>query len=130
MGPSFVEAGGASPYVSSGPDIYVSRVRDGSFGPAEAVAELNSAASDAQPNVRKDGREIAFASNRVAAAGQDLRVATRESVDDPWSAPVNLGAAVNTAANDPALALVRRDHPVLRPGPRPRGLDRHLRHHA
>jgi hypothetical protein len=88
-------------YFSSGPDIYASKRRDdGSFGPAVAVTELNSAASDIQPNVRKDGREVVFASNRNAAAGQDLWAATRESVDDAWSAPVNLGDAVNTAANE------------------------------
>jgi hypothetical protein len=106
MGPSYVEAGGASLYFSSGPDIYASeRHEDGSFGPAAAVPELNSTASDIQPNVRKDGREIVFASNRIAAAGQDLWVATRESVDDPWSAPVNLGAAVNTPANETRPSL-------------------------
>jgi hypothetical protein len=100
MGPSYINAGGPSLYFSSGPDIYVSeRLREDSFGPAEPVAELNSPASDIQPNVRRDGREIVFASNRLAG-DQDLWVATRESVDDPWSAPVNLGSAVNTAANE------------------------------
>jgi hypothetical protein len=103
--PVYVEAGGASLYFSSGPDIYVSRrLQDGSFGPAEAVADLNAAAGDIQPNIRKDGREIVFASNRAHASafgGQDLSVATRETVDDPWSAPVNLGAAVNTGATRP-----------------------------
>ena len=100
MGPSFVNAGRPSLYFSSGPDIYVSeRLRDDSFGPAQPVEELNSPAADIQPNVRRDGREIVFASNRLAG-DQDLWVATRESVDDPWSAPVNLGSAVNTAANE------------------------------
>jgi hypothetical protein len=109
MGPSYVEAGGASLYFSSGPDIYVSRrMQGGGFGPAEGVAELNSAAIDMQPNVRKDGREIVFASNRADASafgGQDLWVATRQTVDDPWSAPVNLGVAVNTAANETRPSL-------------------------
>ena len=110
MGPSYVTTGGPSLHFSSGADIYVSeRLHNGSFGPAELVGELNSAASDIQPNVRRDGREIVFASNRAdpsAFGGQDLWVATRESVDDPWSAPVNLGDAVNTAANEtrPSLA--------------------------
>jgi len=103
--PVYVEAGGASLYFSSGPDIYVSRrLEDGSFGPAEAVADLNGAAGDIQPNIRKDGREIVFASDRAhasACGGQDLWVATRETVDDAWSAPVNLGAAVNTGATRP-----------------------------
>ena len=99
MGPSYVEVGGRKLlYFSSGPDIYVSeRADDGSFGPATPVAELNSAtAVDIQPNIRKDGLEVVFASNRRAGTDQDVYVATRESVTDPFSAPVNLGEAVNT----------------------------------
>ena len=34
-----------------------------------------------------------------------MYVATRESVDDPWSAPVNLGTAVNTAAGESRPSL-------------------------
>lgn len=98
MGPSYVEVGGrALLYFSSGPDIYLSeRQADGTFGPGAPVAELNSPAIDIQPNVRKDGLEVVFASNRRAGTDQDLYGATRDSVDAPFSAPVNLGEAVNT----------------------------------
>ena len=98
MGPSYVEAGGTDRlYFSSGPDIYVSeRQSDGSFGPAAPVTELNSAATDIQPNVRKDGLEVVFASNRRAGTDQDIYTATRDSVDAPFSAPVRLGDEVNT----------------------------------
>jgi len=100
QGPSYAETdAGAFLYFSSGPDIYASERRaDGSFGTAAAVGELNTGAADIQPNVRKDGLEIVFASNRVAAAGQDIWMSSREHAGDPWSPPVNLGAAVNTAA--------------------------------
>jgi hypothetical protein len=110
QGPSYVKTGGPSLYFSSGPDIHVSeRHGDGSFGPGTPVAELNSPAMDIQPNVRRDGREVVFASNRAGATafgGQDLWVATRKSVNGAWSAPVNLGSATNTAANEtrPSLA--------------------------
>jgi hypothetical protein len=80
-------------------DLYVSRTSgDMRFGPASPIAELNDAgANDIQPNVRKDGREIVFSSNRAGGAGgQDIWSATRASVDDPWSTPVNLGPNVNT----------------------------------
>jgi hypothetical protein len=51
--------------------------------------------------VRKDGREIVFSSNRVGGTGgQDIWTATREGVDDPWSAPVNLGPNVNTSRGE------------------------------
>jgi hypothetical protein len=106
QGPSYVEAGGSFLYFSrsSGAvvpgDIYVSeKLEDGSFGPASAVAELNSAGNDIQPNVRKDGLEVVFSSNRAGSLGntQDIWVSTRASVGDPWSVPINLGNAVNTA---------------------------------
>jgi hypothetical protein len=109
QGPSYVKTGGPTLYFSSGPDIYRSeRHGDGSFGPPEPVTTLNSAAIDVQPNVRHDGRELVFASNRDAAGafgGQDLWVATRKDVNGAWSAPVNLGAAVNTAANETRPSL-------------------------
>jgi hypothetical protein len=101
QGPSYVQG---RLYFSSGSpavpgELYVSaKTGDMAFGPATAIAELNDAtANDIQPNVRKDGREIVFSSNRVGGTGgQDIWTATRESVDDPWSAPVNLGPNVNT----------------------------------
>ena len=112
QGPSYVKTGGPALYFSSGPDIYVSqRHGDGSFGPPRAVAELNSAAMDIQPNVRHDGREIVFASNRggpTAFGGQDIWTSTRNSVNGPWSTPVNIGTAeneINTSANETRPSL-------------------------
>jgi hypothetical protein len=98
QGPSYVAVDGRKLlYFSSGPDIYVSELsEDGSFGPASPVAELNTAFSDIQPNVRKDGLEVVFASNRREGTDQDVYVATREDADDPFSAPVSVGDAVNT----------------------------------
>ena len=102
-GPSYFEADGhAFLYFSSGPDIYASeQASDGSWGSAAPVTELNSASGDFRPNVRKDGLEIVFDSNRTGTiGGQDLYTATRESVDDPWSTPTNLGNVVNTTASE------------------------------
>jgi hypothetical protein len=81
-------------------ELYVSEKQgDMSFRAASPIVELNDAtANDIQPNVRKDGREIVFSSNRAGGfGGQDVWSATRTSVNDPWSAPVNLGPNVNTA---------------------------------
>jgi WD40-like Beta Propeller Repeat len=112
QGPSYVESGGSFLYFSRSSaivpgDIYVSEKRlDGSFGPAAAVAELNSAGNDIQPSVRKDGREVVLSSNRTGTlGGQDIWVATRAEVGAPWSAPVNLGSAVNTAAAESRPSL-------------------------
>jgi Tol biopolymer transport system component len=106
QGPSYVKTGGPTLYFSSGipsgpgvsGDIYKSeRHGDGSFGPPQLVTSLTSSAVDIQPNVRHDGREVVFASNRTGTLGfQDLWVATRQGPNGPWSAPVNLGGAVNT----------------------------------
>jgi len=87
------------------------------------VSELNSAGNDIQPNVRKDGREIVFSSNHPhagAQGGQDIYLATRGSVEDPWSAPANLGPAVNTAAGETRPSLSWDAHTLLfgrAPGP-------------
>ena len=108
MGPSYFEVDGqGNLYFSSGPDIYVSeQLASGGFGPGSPVASLNSTAADIQPNVRKDGREVVFASNRTGTLGaQDIWAATRESVDDPWSVPVNLGPAINTGDSETRPSL-------------------------
>jgi Tol biopolymer transport system component len=115
FGPSLVETDegtflyfSSDGYAPGGPqDIYVSRrLADGSFAPATAVAELNTSSSDFMPNVRKDGLEIVFNSNRAGGfGGQDVYSSTRSTTADPWSAPVNLGAAVNTAGNETRSSL-------------------------
>jgi hypothetical protein len=111
QGPSYVQgrlyfSSSALPPGNTG-ELYVSKKHgDMSFGPATPIAELNDAgANDIQPNVRKDGREIVFSSTRAGGAGgPDLWSATRASVDDPWSAPVNLGS-VNTGLGESRPSL-------------------------
>ncbi len=79
-------------------ELFVSIFTDEGFLPATPIALLNdAAANDIQPNVRKDGREVVFSSNRAGGeGGQDIWSSTRSSVDAPWSEPVNLGSTVNT----------------------------------
>lgn len=95
-------------------DIYVSQLAaDGSFGPALLVRELSSPENDARPSIRQDGLEIFIHSNRVGSlGGADLWASTRETVQSPWSNPVNLGATVNSAFNDRQPAL-SSDHLTL-----------------
>jgi hypothetical protein len=108
--PSLFGGGGAGPialYFSSnrpggpgGIDIYASTFANGAFGPPSLVSELNTASDDQRPNVRHDGLEIFFESNRPGSidGSPDLWAATRTDASRPWSQPVNLGSAVNTAA--------------------------------
>jgi hypothetical protein len=130
QGPSYVPASRGKPALyfsrSSGTvpgDIFVSRGVAGlAFGPAAAVTALSDpSANDIQPNVRKDGLEVVFSSNRAGGfGGQDIWVATRENVNVSWSAPINLGTAVNTAASESRPSLSRKALALLfgrAPGP-------------
>jgi len=91
-------------------DLYVS-LKNGplSFGAATPIVELNeAAANDIQPNVRKDGREVVFSSNRAGGfGGQDIWAATRETTDAPWGPAVNLGSGVNTGLGESRPSLSR-----------------------
>ena len=86
-------------------NIYVSeQLADGSFGPASLVVELSALGESNRASIRHDGREIFFTSTRPGSIDSgtpvgnsaDLWVATRETVFDPWSEPINLGSTVNS----------------------------------
>jgi hypothetical protein len=116
----FFSRSSAAPAVAG--DIFVSEECEDGYGPAVPVASLNDpGANDIQPNVRKDGLEVVFSSNRAGGAGgQDIWAATRDDIDDPWSTPYNLGAAVNTGASESRPSLSRRAEQLLfgrSPGP-------------
>jgi WD40-like Beta Propeller Repeat len=86
---------------SGGLDLYVSTLTSGGWWSAPIpIPELNSGQLDLTPTIRHDGLEIIFASNRPTSGAQDLWVATRGSVNDLWSVPLNLGLTVNSAANE------------------------------
>ncbi|XOV83060.1 MAG: TolB family protein [bacterium] len=60
-------------YYTGNQDIYVSRMnKDGQFGEGKRLPwPINTEYDDRQPNVRQDGREIVFASDRPSVAGDD-----------------------------------------------------------
>jgi WD40-like Beta Propeller Repeat len=89
-------------------DIYASRVlRDGTVLPGTRVAALSTDFDDRMPNVRADGLEIVFSSNRPGGAGQqDVYVATRKSTRHPWSPPRRIeDPAINTPASETRSSL-------------------------
>jgi len=93
----------SSSRLSGGPgSIFVSeQAADGSFGPAVLVLELSGLGNTRRPSVRHDGLEIFFGSERSGIPNsQDLWVATRETVFDAWSAPINLGSPLNSERVD------------------------------
>ena len=90
-----------------GLDIYASALlADETFGPAALVDELSSPFNDGGPVIRRDGLELFLDSNRPGAlGGEDIWVATRASVSDPWSPPVHLGEGINSVNFEGAAAL-------------------------
>jgi Tol biopolymer transport system component len=98
--------------------LYFSSTREGrqriyysvDYGPAQlapgGVNTTETGIQDARPNVRHDGLEIVFDSNRFGTlGGQDIWTAHRSSVDQPWGAAVNLGPGINSGVNDTRASL-------------------------
>jgi hypothetical protein len=104
---------------SANQDIYVSHLgADGTFGPGTRIAALSTSAfEDIMPNVRvrDDGAlEMVFSSNRAtwgrnqpAAGGQDVYISYSWWPTKGWTAPQNLGPAVNTAGVEQRATLSR-----------------------
>jgi len=91
------------------PDIYLSTLRrDGSFGRAALVWELSTTHDDGRAAIRLDGLEVFLHSDRPGGIGQfnNIWTSTRESAQDAWSRPVNLGPTVNSeyVQGEPALS--------------------------
>lgn len=111
QGPSLVHFGDKSElYYSSGPDLFVSQGGPHlDFGAGVELAALNGPATDMQPNVRRDGLELYFASNDAsrpgAQGGFDLYVSTRASERAAWGPAVNLGAPINSGVNETRPSL-------------------------
>ena len=83
-------------------DIYFSV----DFGLAQLAPGLNTAADDSRPNVRKDGREIVFDSNRPGGIGAiDIWTSRRDTTENDWLSPSNLGALINSTANETRASL-------------------------
>lgn len=87
-------------------DIYYSV----NFGPARPATELNTTANDSRPNVRHDGREIVFDSDRPGSLpapstglpSPDIYIASRPSASAPWSGVTHLVGLSSTGADSRA----------------------------
>jgi hypothetical protein len=90
------------------------RRAEGGFDPVTNVGcdtdgGANSAANEASPFPLPEtgvGPVLYFSSTRSGGLGaQDIYSATRASTAGPWSAPVNLGSDVNSAAGETRPSL-------------------------
>ncbi len=114
--------GGAGGY-----DIYVTRraTRSSPWGqPVSVGPAVNTSNLEAFPSVSSDGLELYYQSSRPGGYGSfDIWVSRRNTRNDPWGDPVNLGPVVNSPYGEsiPCLSpdgrlLFFQDFGVLRPG--------------
>jgi len=75
---------------------------DFTFGePMNLVSPVNSAHAEYAPSISADGLSLYFGSNRPGGeGGYDIWVTTRETKDDEWGTPMNLGAPVNSSDHE------------------------------
>lgn len=76
-----------------------------------AHPSFNTQSLDGCPFISRDGKTFYMASNRPGGLGGiDIWVSTRGSADEPWGAPVNVGAPVNSGADDFCPTIDRDGH--------------------
>jgi len=77
-------------------NAYVAKA-DFVFGtPTNLGPIINSSSYDNSPSISVNGLELYFESDRPGGSGSyDIWVSTRETIQDPWGEPVNLGPPVN-----------------------------------
>jgi hypothetical protein len=72
---------------------------------------INSSSNEAGPAVSKDRLSLYFSSNRPGGLGfSDLFVSQRDSEQEPWGSPVNLGQVINSSADETTPSLSRDGH--------------------
>lgn len=84
---------------------------------------VNSPFNDFAPAVSKNGLSLYFSSDRPGGFGSsDIWVSQRDSRDDPWGVPVNLGPPVNTSFGERAPNFSRDGHWMFFVSDRPGGV--------
>ena len=96
------------------------------WGPAVNLGPtLNSQADDCDASISADGLTLYFISNRGGEQQRiqdhDIFVTTRATRQDPWSAPVNLGAVVNSSYCDCRPSISADDLTLMFVSDRPGG---------
>ena len=90
--------------------------------PPGAHPTFNTVALEGCPFAARDGKTFFLASNRAGGLGGiDIYVSTRESVDESWGAPVNVGSPVNSTSDDFCPTLARDGHTFYFVSDRPGG---------
>ncbi|MHC4269620.1 MAG: PEP-CTERM sorting domain-containing protein [Planctomycetota bacterium] len=96
---------------SGGDDIYMATRANippppNPFGPAVNLAGINTIFSDLAPSISSDGLSLYFTSNRPGGfGGFDLYESTRPDLFSSFGAAVNMGAGINSSADDMAPSI-------------------------
>jgi Tol biopolymer transport system component len=104
--PAFTPDGRTLYFCKSTPDfsfwtIVVSRLEDGKWTQPE-TAPFSGQYADADPFITADGEQLYFISNRPGptAVEANLDIWVMDQTGDGWSEPRNLGAPINSPANE------------------------------
>ena len=83
-------------------DIFMSRLGKDGFETPIALESLNTEDNDFRPNLRKDGLEIVFDSDRPGSVGAtDVYTSTRDSLDSDWADATRIDTGdVNSTAGE------------------------------
>jgi len=74
--------------------------------PTNLGPTVNSSSRDFNASISADGLSLFFISNRPGGVGGlDIWVTTRETTDDPWGTPVNLGPTINTPVGEWGVSI-------------------------
>lgn len=92
------------------------------FEPVNLGPLVNSASTDIEIAISRDGLSLYLASNRPGGSGSfDIWVSRRASIDAPWEAPRPLGGAMNTASREQGPFLSTDGHRLFFFSDRPGG---------
>ena len=77
--------------------------------PTNLGPEINTAGNDMFPVWAKDGSLYYSTDGMVGAGGLDIFVATQVGTENKWENPTNMGAPLNTYADDYSLVFTQND---------------------
>jgi hypothetical protein len=78
---------------------------DFTFGePTNLGPMINTSVEDGGPNISADGLSLYLYSFLGGFGSGTLRMATRETTDDPWGGAVSLGSALNIGITDSCIS--------------------------
>lgn len=86
-------------------DLYMSPRSGGVFGAGIALSDINTQSNEGQPNLRVNGKELFFWSDRTGAQGPDIY--SSKLTSEGWTTPMNLGSNVNAPGGDTRPTLSR-----------------------